>query len=175
MTSVPVVLGFKPISQGFAWIAFSSPFAIHDWGLVEARGDKNERCLSRLEALLTRLLPHTLALEAYEGAGIKLSPRIGRLYRAVVALARDRGLDVVTFGKNDVRACFVDVGARTRHEIAAAIARSFAMLRALLPAKRKAWEGPHRRMALFDAAAVVLTHYHLGASQLFDDLPKKAK
>jgi hypothetical protein len=173
MTPVPVALGFKPGSHGFAWIAFSSPLAVHDWGVVEARGEKNGRCLDRFERLLARLAPHTLVLEGYDDIGSRLSPRVVRLYRAVVTLARDKGIEIVIVRKNDVRACFASVGARTSHEIAACIARSFDMLRDHLPQKRQAWEGPHRRMGIFDAAAVVLTHYQLGTSQLFDDLKEE--
>ncbi len=170
MSAVPVVLGFKPSSHGFAWVAFSSPFSINDWGVVDVRADKNARCLERFEQLIGRFSAHTLVIEAFEGAEAKVSQRVERLYRAVIALATAKGIDVVMFGRKDVRACFVNVGARTRHEVASAIARSFEILRDLLPEKRRPWEPPHRRMALFDAAAVVLTHFHLGASQLFDDL-----
>jgi hypothetical protein len=52
------------------------------------------------------------------------------------------------------------VGARSRQEIAEAVARSFDRL----PRPRRPWEGPHRRLAIFDAAAVVLTHYQLDAN-----------
>ena len=174
MKPVAVVLGVKPSAYGFAWIAFSSPFSIHDWGVIEVRrGDKNEQCLERIERLLRRFAVHTIVLEMHEGAGVKCSPRVLRLYRAIVALGHAKSLEIATMSRGDVRACFASVGARTRHETAAAIARSFEMLSHWLPAKRKAWEASQRGMALFDAAAIVIAHYHFGSSQLFDDLYKK--
>jgi len=100
----------------------------------------------------------------------KRSTRIVRLCRAVVALAQDRGIEVAIYSKGEMKACFASVGAQSRQEIAEAVARSFDLLRDRLPAPRRPWQGPHRRMAIFDAAAVVLTHYQLGASRLFDDL-----
>lgn len=169
-----LIFGFKPTSHGYGWIAFSGPFTIHDWGLSDTKRDKNEGCLRKLESLLTRLNPHTIVLEAFENTTKLHSMRIVRLYRAVVALARERGIEVAIYAKNEVSACFVSVGAKSRHEIAMALARSFEILRDRLPAPRKAWEGPHRKMALFDAAAIVLTHYQLGASTLFDDLVHEA-
>jgi hypothetical protein len=171
MKPVSVVLGIKPSAYGFAWIAFSSPFSVYDCGVVEARrGDKNEQCLERVERLLRRFAAHTIVLEMYEGAGVKCSPRIVRLCRAVAALGHARGLEIAVMSRGDVKACFASVGARTRHETAAAIARSFEMLRNRLPAKRQAWEASQRGMALFDAAAAVLAHYHLGSARLFNDL-----
>jgi hypothetical protein len=170
VASNSLVLGFKPSSHGFAWVAFANPFSIHDWGMSEARGPKNERCLALLERVLDRLNPHLMVLETYEGREACQSARIIRLCTAAAAMARDKGIEVVTFCKNDVQACFVNVGARTRYEIAAAIARSFEVLRHLLPNKRRAWESINRRMALFDAAALVQAHFNLGVSGLFDEL-----
>jgi|GEM_PF-5246318 len=132
-----LVLGFQPSSHGFGWIAFSTPFAIHDWGIPDVpRGTKNESSLRKLEGLLDRLEPYLLVLEAFE----QRSTRIARLCQSVVALARSRGIDVAVYTKGQIEECFRSVGAKTRHEVASAIARSFDMLRADLPAKRKAWE-----------------------------------
>lgn len=165
-----VVLGFKPTSHGFGWIAFSSPLAIHDWGLSDMRNERNAGCLRKLDKLLDRLEPHTVVLEAFEPNAAKRSTRVVRLCRAVAALARDRGIEVAVLEKKDVRACFANVGAKSRQEIAEAVARSFGLLRDRLPVPRKPWQGPHRRMAVFDAAAVVLTHYQLDAGRLLKEI-----
>jgi len=165
-----LVLGFHPSNQGFGWIAFSGPFSIHHWGVCDMGREKNEGCLRKLERILEHLNPHAIVLEAFEDAKQRRSERVVRLCRAVVAMARDRGMEVAIYARGEIVACFVSVGAKTRYEIASAIARSFEILRDRLPAPRKQWETGHRRMTLFDAAALVLTHYNLGASRLFDDL-----
>lgn len=172
---LPLVLGWKPYTHGSAWVAFDSPFSIYDFGQSEARGDKNARSLAALERLLDRLQPELLILEAFEGPGTRQSPRVKRLCRAAVALARDRGIDVTWLSRAEVQAGFAPIGAKTRHEIAAAVARSFDVLRELLPPKRRVWDTSHRRMALFDAASLVVAHYQLGASSLFDQLKKEGE
>jgi hypothetical protein len=168
--SQAIVLGFKPTSHGFGWVAFSSPMSIHDWGLSDMQKERNAGCLRKLEKVLALLEPHTIVLEAYEPAAAKRSTRVIRLCRAVVALARDRGIEVAVYSRGEVKACFASVGAQSRHEIAEAVARAFEVLHHRLPAPRQPWQGPHRRMAIFDAASCVLTHYQLGASRLFDEL-----
>lgn len=173
-TPPALIMGFKPSSHGFGWIAFSGPFSIHDWGLSDMGRDKNASCLRTLEKLLARLNPHTLVLEAFEGTKERRSERIMRLCRAVVALALNRGIEIAIYTKGEISACFASVGAKSRHEIATALARSFEILHDRLPAPRKSWEGSQRKMALFDAAAAVLTHYQLVASRLFDDLLDQA-
>lgn len=165
-----IVLGFKPTSHGFGWVSFSSPLSIHDWGLSDMLKEKNLGCLRKLEKLLRRLEPHTIVLEAYEPGSATRSTRVVRLCRSVVALAQDHGIEVAVYGRSEIRLCFASVGAQSRQEIAEAVGRTFDLLRDRLPAPRRPWQGPHRRMAIFDAAAVVLTHYQLGASRLFDDL-----
>lgn len=165
-----LVLGFKPTSHGFGWAAFESPLAIHDWGLSEMVREKNAGCLRKLEKLLDRLEPHTIVLEAFEPTHAKRSRRVVRLCRAVVALAHARGIDVAVYGRGQVRACFAAVGARTRQEIAEAVARSVDLLRDRVPPPRRPWDGPHRTMAVFDAAALVLAHYRYDAETLFADL-----
>ncbi|TXC64672.1 hypothetical protein [Sphingosinicella ginsenosidimutans] len=138
--------------------------------MSDTKADKNAGCLRKLEKIISRLEPQTIVLEAFEPSSAKRSTRIVRLCRSVVALAQSRGMEVVVYTKGEIRSCFASVGARTRQEVAEAIVRSFEPLRDQLPRPRRDWEGPPRRMALFDAGAAVIAHYHLGASRLFESL-----
>lgn len=157
-------------SRGFGYVVFEGPFTPHDWGTVTAKGDKNSVCLRKLSTILDRLAPETMLLEAYEQGAPRRGQRIARLYRAIAAMAAGRSINVQIYPFQEVQACFSSVGARTRQQIAEAIARQIDALRPRLPNVRKPWQSEDRRMAIFSAAALVLTHYQLGASQLFDDL-----
>ncbi|MBV9929995.1 MAG: hypothetical protein JO013_03515 [Alphaproteobacteria bacterium] len=163
-----LTFGFHPTSHGFGWVAFSSPLTIYDFGTCESRSEKNATCLRKLERLLKRLEPHALVMEAYEGPLLRRSKRVVRLCKAATVLAEGRGMDVGVFSREQICGAFGAVGARTRQEIAEAIARSYEVLRHKLPSPRRAWEGPQRRMAIFDAAAVTITHFQLGASQIWE-------
>jgi Holliday junction resolvasome RuvABC endonuclease subunit len=163
-----VVLGFQPHTQGFGWVAFSSPLALYDWGLCHAKSDKNVSCMKRLDKLVARLRPETIVLEAYEG--VKRSDRVVRLCRAVVAYAIDQRVEVAIYPRDQIWSCFGTVGAKTRHEVAEAIARSFEPLRRRLPKPRAAWDGPDKRIAIFDAAAAVQAHFQLSASRFLTEL-----
>ena len=170
-----LVLGFKPTSHGFGWAAFESPLAIHDWGLSEMKRERNAGCLRKLRKLLDRLEPHTIVLEAFEPPFAKRSRRIVGLCHDVIALAHGRGMDVAVYSRGQVQACFASVGARSRQEIAEAVARSVDLLRDRVPPARRLWQGPHRKMAIFDAAALVLAHYRYGAENLFSDLLEEGR
>jgi len=166
----PLTLGFHPTSRGFGWVAFEGLFAPYDWGAVRAKRDKNSVCLRALEKLLKRLQPETLVIEAYGRRTSLRSERIGRLCKAAGALAKDRGVDVAVFSRADIQACFADVGAKTRQEIANAVARHIDALRHRLPRRRRPWEPEDPRMALFSAAALVLTHCRYSALTFLNDM-----
>ncbi|MBO9501188.1 hypothetical protein [Brevundimonas sp. A19_0] len=165
-----LTLAVHPDRHGFGWVAFSSPFYVYDWGRSEARRNKNSVCLSKIGALIDRLSPHTMVLEAHERPDAIRADRITRLCRAIKAFGADRGLEVAVYTRADVAATFLTVGARTRDEIAEAVARHVDTFHHRLPKRRKPWHAEDTRMSLFSAAALVLTHYRLGASTLLDDL-----
>lgn len=155
------VLGFHPTSRGFGWVLFEGPFTPIDWGLVSAGIDKNASCLRRLERLLDRFAPEALVLEAYDHATTRRARRIADLCRAVRRAADDRGVETAVYSRAEVREAFAEVGARTRREIAEAVARHCEAIRHRLPRPRRPWESEDARGALFAAAAVGLAHYRL--------------
>jgi hypothetical protein len=163
-------LAIHPTTRGFGWVLFEGPFAPFDWGMCDARQEKNRTCLKRAEALIRRYQPHTLVLEAFEPKNSRRSDRIARFGRAMVALAADRGLEVAIYTRSDVRSCFASVGARSREEIAEAVARHIDAFEARLPKRRRCWQPEDYRLALFSAAALVSTHYQRGSSQVFEQL-----
>ena len=165
----PMVFALHASARGFSYVVFSGPFSPHDWGTVGAKGDKNSTCLRRLEELLDRYSPEVLVLEEARSVANR-SDRIARLYKAIAALCQGRGIDLAVYQLGQIKACFAHIGARTRQEIAEATARQLPMLDHRLPKPRKQWQSESRRMPLFCAAALALTHYQLGMTHRFDDL-----
>ena len=82
-----------------------------------------------------------------------------RLYKSLIRLAADTGVHVEIYGRDEVAACFAEMGAVTRQEIAAAVVRRVDGFEYRLPPKRRAWMSEDPRLALFSAAALALTHY----------------
>ena len=167
-----LVIALHATSRGFAYAVFEGPFSPYDWGSMTAKGEKNAACLRKLGKLLSRYQPEILLLEEPRSVANR-SDRIVRLYKAIVALCASNGVEAAVYRRQDITACFASVGAQTRQEIAEAIARQIPALDHKLPKPRRPWEGESRRMALFCAAALILTHYQLGAYRLFDDLSER--
>jgi hypothetical protein len=165
-----LVLGLHPMAQGFAWIVYNGPFSPWAWKVVRVHGYCNSRLLRSIRTVLEQYHPHTLVLEAFEPEVSSRSPRMARLGRALVALAREQGMEIEVVRYGDVQDCFAHVGARTRYEIAEAVARHSPLLEPYLPGRRRPWDGEDIRLGLFCAAALVITHYGQGARRLLDDL-----
>lgn len=169
-----LVLAVYPTARGFGWACFDGPLTLFESGLYTVHKDKNAACLKKVEALLERLKPETLVLEAFDKGSSLRSTRIRRLSLSVVSLAADRGHELAVFKKTDVQAAFAGVGARTRHEIAQAIVRHLPGLAHRMPKDRRNGDSEDKRLAIFNAAALVLTHYHYGAAALLNDMRNAA-
>lgn len=154
-----LVLAVRPSTKGMGWVAFEAPFIPYDWGLAQPRKSQNVWYVRRFQKLLSDLEPEVLVVEESKRPGTAPCPRIERLYKALVALAVDRGIAVARYSRKEVQACFAPVGAVTRQEIAEAVARHIAVFESLAPPARRPWEAQHRHLSLFSAAALAMTHY----------------
>ncbi len=152
-----LVLGFHPFTHGFGWILLESPTMPLDWGVVEKRKDRNARCLARFERLLDRYKPAVVAMEAFRAPDAARAARICELCEAIAAQSRTRKITVRVYRRSAIALGFP--GAASRHQIAVQISERLPGLNLRLPKKRAIWESERPGMALFNAAAVALTHY----------------
>lgn len=164
------VLAVHPNSTGLGYVVFEGPFAPFDWGTLQPRREKNARCLRRIERLIERLQPEFLILEAVGVAPQESRNRVARLRAGLVNLALQNEIEVSLLSRGDVQGCFANVGAKTRQEIAEAVARQVPALARRIPKPRRPWETENPRIAMFTAAALALTHYALGAKRFLDSL-----
>ena len=157
--ALDIVLGIHPTDRGFGWVVFdASPI---DWGTVDERSsDKNAHCLSRIRRLIRRYQPAVVVLEEFDALPARRAPRIRRLCRSIVSLAGANRSAVAIYSRAQVRATFVNAGARSRHEIAQSIAEQIEGFDGDVPPVRKPWLNEYPRMALFNAVALVLTHFN---------------
>ena len=161
------ILAIHPTTTGFGWALFEGPLAPVDWGVVTVQKDRNKHCLARIQELLERLAPTEIVLEQFEGNSARRSNRIRRLYRSIIQLADTFGIRPRVFARELIGQVFATVGARTRYEIAAAIAGRLDAFSHKLPPKRKIWLPDDKRMGLFNAVALAITFFALIDGDVF--------
>lgn len=168
-TKRDLVMALYPSSTGMGWVAFEGPLSVFDWAIFTAKWDKNRKCLRKLDKLLQRLQPQVLVLEVFDGDKRRRACRIRKLCRKMMKVAAERGVHVEIYAREEVAACFAELGASTREEIAAAITRLVDGFEHRLPPRRRPWMSEDPRMALFNAAALALTHYRHEAELVLQD------
>ncbi len=151
------MLAVDPTSRGYAFCVLEGPNRLIDWGTRTARKDKEWECLSKLGQLIEELQPDLVVVEDCGKPGSRRCARVRELVGAFVELAKQRKVKTARVSRREVEATFADSGARSKQEIAAAIAKRFPELGPHLPTPRKLWTSEDCRMNIFDAVRMVLS------------------
>jgi hypothetical protein len=154
-----LVLAIHLNSRGFGWVLFENAHTPVAWSLTRAGASGDARLLSRFARVLDRYEPRVVVLEAFDEVATRRAGRIQRLYRAMLAETRKRGIETPIFDREIVQLAFAKSGASTRPEIAGVIAKYIPAFAHRLPRQRKFGAGEDPRQCLFDAAAVAITFF----------------
>jgi hypothetical protein len=155
-----LVLSLYPSSRGYAFMFFEGPHDPFDWGVKEIRKSrKNEATLKEIHALVGSCRPDRILIEDYAEPGSRRALRIKRLYQMIVDLAKKEGIEVSRVSHDAILACFAPEGAKTKREIALAVAQQIPALEHRMPRPRQIWMSEDPRQSLFDAAALGMAFY----------------
>lgn len=154
----PHVLGLHPTSRGFGWVLLEDARSCLDWGTVDVRiDDENVLALDRIKSLLKKTRPNVLAVEAHVEAARTRCQRIQKLYRDVMRHAGEQHICVFRCSRAQIASSFN--GAKTRLQVAAAIAERLKVLGPRLPKPRQIWVGEQSGLRVFSAAACALAYF----------------
>jgi hypothetical protein len=162
MKAPSFTLAISASPRGFAFVVFQSDATPFDWGIREIRGSqKNPRSLAAVKKLSERYQPEAIVIEE-TGRDSRRGGRIRALYRSIILLAERNNVRVARYTRAHVRATFDRENARTRPELAQAVAARIPAFAPKLPPLRKIWMSEDPRQSLFDAAALGITHLRKG-------------
>jgi hypothetical protein len=153
-----LLLAIYPTTRGFGFVVFEGQRTI-DWGVKDARGDKNRKVLAKIEELMAWYRPEVLVLENAHGPRSRRAERIRQLQLQLVELAKTRKIALRLFTRADIRVAFASRNASTKYEIAEAVSRELPDLAPWLPPPKKIWMSEDRWLGMFDAASLALTFY----------------
>jgi hypothetical protein len=144
-------------SRGFGYAVMEGDNALILYGKKVFEDDKNAKSLTSIESIITRNQPNVLVLQDVNAKGTHRAPRIKKLHRKVVALAKKRRLKVAKISGKELRSLLLDDEAGTKQAMAELLAKRFPdELTSRLPPKRKAWKSEDARMDIFDAVALAV-------------------
>jgi hypothetical protein len=156
---ITVVLAIHATARGFGWVVFEGRQGLIDWGLREARRDKNLESIGKAIPLIEWYAPDVLVFEDATAERSQRHARIKELHRDLVELATAKGIRVEQISRSNVKAVFAGQHVKSRYEIATAIAEEFPALSPWLPFPRDLWAAEERRLSIFDAAALAISFF----------------
>lgn len=152
------ILGAVFSTWGFGYAVIEGENTLLDYGRKRIYGNKNSGSLAGLEKVIARNLPDVLVLQDVNAKGANRSPRIKKLHRQVIALAKGKNIKIVKITGTELRATLLGDEKGTKHEIATLMAERFPdELASRLPPKRKPWENEDARMDIFEAVGSAVT------------------
>ena len=150
------VLAIDPTSRGFGFAVLERSELI-DYGIREAKGNKNSTCLKKIADLIELYQPWIIVLENPTAKGSRRCLRVQELIGEIKVLASAKKVKARSISRLQVKKTFALFGAVTKYQIAVEIAKRFPELEARLPWVRKPWMSEDERMSIFDAAALSMT------------------
>lgn len=153
------VLAIDPTTRGFGYVVLEGPERLIDWGTRETCGDKHAGCLKLAAEMMDRYEPDVLVMEDPTGRDARRCRRVRELIGAIGAAAREQRCTTRGISRSQIHKTFGPSAARTKHQIASAIAEQFPELAPRLPPVRKPWMSEDARMSIFDAMGLALTYY----------------
>lgn len=155
-----LILSIFPSTRGFGFALFEGAWIPVEWGFRHVGGDKNALCVQKVRSLIARFKPDILLLEDCAGDGSNRGDRIEILIAEIEKLSRTYEIPVAKYSRARIQECFAQLEAKTKHEIAKAIAGMLPEFPPQLPPPRKIWLPEDYRMSIFDAVSLVFTHFY---------------
>ena len=151
------ILAISPSTRGFGFVVLEGEATLVDWGGKSVDGNKNARCLAKVDDMIAHYQPGVMVLQDCSSKDSRRSARIQKLSEQIVALALRRKVNVKLFSKEQVKRIFFTDGEGTKHALAEILAKRFPEeLGCRLPPKRRPWMSEDSRMDIFDAASLAL-------------------
>lgn len=152
------VLAIDPTSRGFGFVVLESPATLVDWGVKATQPKEEAKALAKVLNVIRHYRPEIIVLEDHRGS--RRCARIRRLLDRICRLVKTKGLKSRRIPISLVKKIFRTFRAKTKYEIAHAVAQQLPELASRLPRYRKAWMSEEYAMPIFDAAALALTYFH---------------
>ena len=157
------VLAIDPTSRGFGYVVFESATTLVDWGGRVIERQDETKTLQRISELIAHYQAQTIVIE--EPRGSRRCPRVQKLLHRIAQLAMKEGIKSQYISVAQVKKAFRAFRAKTKHQIAHAVAQQLPDLAPHVPRYRKAWMSEASQMAIFDAAALALTYFYAQGSR----------
>lgn len=161
MATSPVTVALYPNAFGMGYVICESPKELINYGMARIRPLTNDRYTKRLLRFIKHYRPVLIILRGYEDGDNRISKRTVRAIKALEREAKEQGLEVHKYSREDIQEVFKQFGHATKYGISKTICSWYPELKPRMPDLRKNTMAEHYQMGVFDAFALMLTHFYL--------------
>ena len=154
-----ITLVLYPNTFGVGFVICEGPKEILDYGIKKVHPISHHKYMKKVKWLLDYCKPDIVLLLDYKAR--KISNRQKRIIDDIVQLSHVNNLNLKTYSRSQIKQTFSSFNAKTKYEIAMVILNWYPMLKDKAPHKRLPWMAEQNQMGVFDAFALMLTHYYL--------------
>ena len=154
-----ITLALYPNTFGVGYVICENPKEILDYGLKKVYPICHHKYMKKIKWLLEYCKPDIVLLLDYKAR--KISNRQKKIIDEIIRLAHAKNLNLKKYSRSQIKQTFSSFNAKTKYEVAMVILNWYPMLKDKTPHKRLPWMAEHYQMGVFDAFALMLTHYYL--------------
>lgn len=154
-----LTLVLYPNTFGIGYVICDGPKEILDFGLKKVRPISHYKYLKKVKWLLDFCKPNLVILSDYKNRSI--SNRQKKIIDAIVEKAKADNLNLQSYSRSQIKNVFASFDASTKYDIAMTILGWYPELKNKQPHRRLPWMAEHYQMGVFDAFALMLTHFYL--------------
>lgn len=150
-----------PNTNGIGFVICESEKEIIDFGLKPINRRTQKEYVNNAKWLIEYATPDIIILLDYKGAKDKISKRQEAVINEITEHAKGHGIAIRHYSRRQIKEVFSDFSVTTKHDIAMTLIRWYPQLANREPHKRLAYMSEHYQMGVFDAFALMITHYYL--------------
>lgn len=156
-----LTMAIFPNAIGFGYAVMKDAITVEDAQVVaiKQRPIDNQLVLNKVREKIAYFEPETIVVENTNQS--KKSKRVSKLIQGIIDFAEERGVEVATYSRDDIRFVFSNFNAHSKHEIAKVIAENVDLMKHRLMKKRRCFEGEAYATGSFDAVSLGVTHFYI--------------
>lgn len=146
--------------SSFGYALMNSPIEVMDKGVIQVVPN-NPLILRQVKRLLKRTKPHRIVIEDHTGNQSNKSERVSQLLNSIKRFAKERGIPLSAYSREQIREVFSNWNAKTKHDMVRVISKNIYAYQNMYFDKPKYPKKDHYRYPLFDSASLGVTHYYI--------------
>lgn len=161
MQNNPLVLTLYPNAFGMGYVISETPKVLINYGMARIRPLSKNRYVKRLLYYVEQYRPTILLLRGYRASDHRISKRVVSVIKKFEAVAKTLDLPIFKYSRTDIKEVFKQFGGNSKYVISKTITSWYPELQPRMPDIRKNTKAEHYQMGVFDAFALMLTHYYV--------------